>query len=659
MTKSWRDGISESFIPRLHKLYLVIDRDGLLSDEKLVHTLQQKGFHFIEAIEPMQLRYDYELVRQKEDRGETSWDLVILCNPERFEEQSLPFDIQASCYRIVLSLSQVFPNLYSNSIKQLEKQVYDTLLVAIEDEGIDSQMNERQTNLFLLRSLYRIHGNELQSDVDVFKLLLRIHYQRKNIPSFLSRFLENYVFLKQNALGWSLEKLLNESHSFWSYVQSVWEAQIHGDVQYTSYGPGKLPFAHSDILVYLDNAFKEGLLHPVRISPDEIKGDFPKNLIEAGTTQGTEEEIKRERLEELLEILPSRLPMESALFSEWLEFQPQYAQLLFITSSLSLDDEIHARVEVFIDICSRRFSQWLSEHFNSLVFEQAKTPVLVSRIIDFIHRQTVRSEKIALVVLDGMSYSQWLNIRNILEKDLSAITYEENGCFAWVPSLTSVSRQAIFAGKHPKYFSSSIQSTAAEENLWRNAWKLENPLFDKNQVVYMKGLGMGEAADVLSQLTPSTLYAGLVINAIDEIMHGMTLGEQGMQKSIALWMEKGYLASLINGLLHKGYSLWITSDHGNIEAKGVGRIQEGSLAETKGQRVRIYPSQALRDAAARDHQGISEPWNSSTLPKGYYPLLAKNRGAFVNKDSVIVSHGGASIEEVIVPFVRVIRKNNE
>lgn len=659
MLKSWRDMISERFVPLLHKLYLVVDRDGLLSDEKLIHTLQQKGFQFIEAREPMQLRYDYELVRQKEDRGESSWDLVILCNPERFEEQSLPYDIQTSCHRVSLSLFDLFPNLYSPSVKQLEKQVYDTLLIAIEDESIDSPMNGRQTNLFLLRSLYRIHGNELQTDVDLFKLFLRIHYMRKRVPLFLSSFLENYVFMKHTGLGWSIETLLNEPQTFWSYVQSIWEAQVRGEVQYSSVGPGKLPFSHTDILVYLDNAFREGFLHPVRIACDKIKGDLPKSLLEVGTTQGTEEEIQRERLEELLELLPIRLPSENALFNEWLEFQPQYAQLLLLSVSITLDTAIQAKVDAFVSTCSMRFSQWLLEHFDALVFEQAKYPVLVSQIISYMHGQTASSEKIALIVLDGMSYSQWLTIRSFLERDLPAVSYEESGCFAWIPSLTSVSRQAIFAGTLPRYFGASINTTSTEGNLWANAWKKENPYCDKTQIIYMKGLGMGDVNDAIYQLTPSILYAGIVINAVDEIMHGMMLGEQGMQKSVALWMKKRYLANLIKGLHDKGYSIWLTSDHGNIEAKGVGRIQEGSLAETKGQRVRTYTSQVLRDATAIDHQDISEPWDSTTLPEGYYPLLAKNRGAFVNKDDSVVSHGGASLEEVIVPFVRVIRKKNE
>ena len=659
MFKSWCDIIGNRFIPLLHKLYLVFDCDGLLSDEKLIHTLQKKGFHFIEAREPMQLRYDYELVRQKEDRGESSWNLVIICNSERFIKQLLPYDIQVSCHREVLSLFDLFPNLYFSSIKQIEKKFYDTLLIAVEDEGIDSPMNERQTNLFLLRSLYRIHSNELQTDVDLFKLFLHIHYRRERVPLFLSCFLENYVFQKHPGFEWSIEKLLSEPQTFWLYVQNIWEKQVRGEVYYSSVGPGKLPFLHTDILVYLDNAFKEGFLHPVRIACDKIKGDFPKSILEIGTTQGTEEEIKRERLKDLLELLPLRLPSQKALYNEWLEFQPQYAHFLLLSVSITFDEVIQAKIDAFVGICSKRFSQWLLEHFDALVFEQAKSPVIVSQIISYIHGQSLHLEKVALIVLDGMSYWQWLTIRSFLEIDLPKVSYDENGCFAWIPSLTSVSRQAIFAGTLPRYFGGSINTTSAEEKLWNRAWKKENPSCDKKQIIYMKGLGMGDVNDVLFQLTPSIHYVGLVINAIDDIMHGMMLGEQGMQRNIGLWMKKEFLANLISGLFDKGYSIWLTSDHGNIEAKGVGRIQEGSLAEIKGQRVRTYTSSVLRDTTAMAHQDISEHWDSTTLPEGYYPLLAKNRGAFVNKDNNVVSHGGASLEEVIVPFVRVIRKKND
>jgi len=41
---------------------------------------------------------------------------------------------------------------------------------------------------------------------------------------------------------------------------------------------------------------------------------------------------------------------------------------------------------------------------------------------------------------------------------------------------------------------------------------------------------------------------------------------------------------------------------------------------------------------------------------GYFPLVAGGRDAFVTQGNSIVSHGGISIEEVIVPLVKFERK---
>ena len=41
------------------------------------------------------------------------------------------------------------------------------------------------------------------------------------------------------------------------------------------------------------------------------------------------------------------------------------------------------------------------------------------------------------------------------------------------------------------------------------------------------------------------------------------------------------------------------------------------------------------------------------LPSDFLPLFAGGRGAFVPAGEPIVSHGGLSVEELIVPFIKV------
>jgi hypothetical protein len=48
-------------------------------------------------------------------------------------------------------------------------------------------------------------------------------------------------------------------------------------------------------------------------------------------------------------------------------------------------------------------------------------------------------------------------------------------------------------------------------------------------------------------------------------------------------------------------------------------------------------------------------WPNIRLPENYLPLLAPSRQAFDQKDKTIVSHGGISVEELIVPLILIER----
>jgi len=154
---------------------------------------------------------------------------------------------------------------------------------------------------------------------------------------------------------------------------------------------------------------------------------------------------------------------------------------------------------------------------------------------------------------------------------------------------------------------------------------------------------------------PKVRVVGLVVDAVDAIMHGMTLGAAGMHNQVRQWAEEGCLTSLIDLLFGQNYAVFLTSDHGNIEAVGCGRPAEGAVADIRGERVRVYSNQLLRaQVAARFPDAIE--WPSHGLPEDYLPLLAPGRCAFVREGERIVGHGGMALEELIVPFIHIERR---
>ena len=154
---------------------------------------------------------------------------------------------------------------------------------------------------------------------------------------------------------------------------------------------------------------------------------------------------------------------------------------------------------------------------------------------------------------------------------------------------------------------------------------------------------------------PKVRAVGLVVDKVDKIMHGMALGSSGMHNLVRQWAKQGVLATLLDLLFDRGFAVFLTADHGNIETNGCGRPAEGSIADLRGERVRVYPDQVLRAGVKKRFPGAIE-WPPIGLPDDYFALIAPKRFSFVRETDSSVSHGGVTLEEVVVPLVEIERK---
>ena len=82
-------------------------------------------------------------------------------------------------------------------------------------------------------------------------------------------------------------------------------------------------------------------------------------------------------------------------------------------------------------------------------------------------------------------------------------------------------------------------------------------------------------------------------------------------------------------------------------------------AEMRGERVRTYRNEAIAAESEAACPG-SHRINVAGLPVNYQALFAGGRSAFMLQGEHAVVHGGVSVEELMVPFVRIIHeKKNE
>jgi hypothetical protein len=664
---SRRDQILKEFTPKVARLTLVADPDGLLLEEGVLEGVRERGFELIPFEDHITFRYAYESkFRSRWDRGELT-DLVVVLRSQAGDLSGLPYDLLQAGRKLSFNLGDIFPNLSYPVVAALDSGDLDALYEA-QKRHAPGQLGDNATKEFVLRHVFEIAPELIKQPSDLLRVLLRRHYRGQRIPADLDkRFIQ--LLRQSNAFNdWPLETLVSDREAFFAFLQERWPIFLDREAAKEASGirenekpyvlsiegPVELPFDHHDIRVYIDNLFVEGLLHAV---PHEHANTLSKTWVGIGIRTVPIEDRFR-RLGKLIDSLEASIPAEDTKHTDWFHFARGWAEMILLANDQAeaILERTGERIKNLQAQVDAGFAAWLFKRYAGLINLPPVPPVMLHHLPRFLARQMGedRTAKIALIVVDGLAMDQWLVVREALASRQPGFRFREQAVFAWIPSLTSVSRQAAFAGKAPIFFPSSIQTTDNEPALWAQFWADQG--FAPNEVIYIKGLGDGNLETVSEALShPRARVAGLVVDKVDKIMHGMEMGTAGMHNQVCQWAKQPYLNTLLDLLLDRGFRVYLTSDHGNVEAEGCGRPSEGAVADLRGERVRIYPDAALRGKVKERFPAALE-WGTVGLPEDYLALLAPARQAFVQEKQRTVSHGGISVEELIVPLIQIERR---
>lgn len=661
----WRETILQAFTPQVARLTIVADPDGLLLEEVISQEIRRRGFDLVIYEDSLRFRFLYESrYRSAWDAGETL-ELALIVQGDDQVVDALPFDWLAGARRLQFGTQSLFPSLHFRAVQALDRSLLDALHQAQAVQH-PSRLSEQATCDFILRYVFEIAPEVINLPADLLRMLLRRHYSRLLLSPGLEAHLVQALSTKPVFQGWPLAQIIPDRQAFLAFLQERWPLYLHtlaqagsdfikepaGDYPLTYAGPPALPFGHDDVRVYIDNLFVEGLLRPVNgIRNQVVERSWARIGIQVDRAAES-----MQRLERLAQVLEKEMPDFQHSHVDWSAFALRLAEFNHLWHHLSSDEQKKnspwvVALQQKIDV---NFQAWLKERYGNLV--TLSGTVMVHHILRAVRAQFDQvGSRAALIVVDGLALDQWVTLRNVLSEQRPLLEMEQKAAFAWLPSLTTVSRQAIFAGRAPIYFEGSIETTDKEESLWGQYWS--DAGIPPTQCGYLRSLGeiasLSAVTDLLSGHNLRVL--GMVVDKVDKIMHGMELGAAGMHNQIRQWADQGFMARLLDLLVEKGFSVFLTADHGNIEAGGCGKPGEGAAADVRGQRVRIYPNSDLRSAThIRYPESIA--WSPVGLPPDYYPLFAPYRKAFIAPGGNTVAHGGSAIEEVIVPFIQISKR---
>lgn len=285
-------------------------------------------------------------------------------------------------------------------------------------------------------------------------------------------------------------------------------------------------------------------------------------------------------------------------------------------------------------LCNSKFQEFFLVKYGSLTMEMDNNgPVLVKSAMEFMHDH---SKKFVIIVMDGMSLFDW----QVLKTIFADFKFHEGKSCAMLPTTTSISRQCLLSNKFPIKLEEPWKQSKEKAEFINCAQDMG---YDRLQIDYQRGYDVEFASQIKC--------GAIIINDIDDMVHAQLDGREGMLEDVTKLVKRGKLARLVKRLLHAEFDVYITADHGNTPCVGMGKLKNtGIETETKSRRMLV-----LKDFADKqqylEKYGMIELVKKNFLPRDFDYLLCAAGSSFDDKGEEVMSHGGMTIDEVIVPFI--------
>jgi CheY-like chemotaxis protein len=340
-----------------------------------------------------------------------------------------------------------------------------------------------------------------------------------------------------------------------------------------------------------------------------------------------------------------------------------------------LQSQKHEANTEFFKFVSKNYARWVNPRseegpiMSHTLFQRKVLPHVEKGIPTF------------FILLDNLRVDQWKAIQSIFSESFRIL--EEDSFYSILPTATQYSRNAIFSGLMPieieKAFPSQWKNDEEEggKNLYEEDFfraQLKRLKKDQLKFSYTKVVNYQAGQELVNNIHNllNNDINVIVYNFVDMLSHARTemevlkelASDEISYRSItASWFEHSPLHQALKKIADKKINVILATDHGSVRVKTpykvVGDKQTtANLRYKHGRNLNYEPKEVL---AFRDPKeaGLPVPTvNSSFIfAKGDgFLCYPNNYNYYVNYYRNTFQHGGVSLEEMIIPVIRMTSK---
>ncbi|HAZ92955.1 MAG TPA: PglZ domain-containing protein [Ferruginibacter sp.] len=369
-------------------------------------------------------------------------------------------------------------------------------------------------------------------------------------------------------------------------------------------------------------------------------------------------------------------------YNEWMEL---YKKLVYWELEMKKSDspELQEVFQTQKQEANTEFFKFISKNYASWVAPKSVDgPIMSNSLLKYkVLPHLEKGTPLFFVLIDNLRFDQWKAIQHIFAESFRIL--DEDTFYAILPTATQYARNAIFAGMLPidieKNFSNQWKNDDEEggKNLHEEEFlkeQLKRNRLGDIKFSYTKITNNNDGQKLVENMHNllQNDFNVIVYNFVDMLSHARTemevlkelAGDETSYRSITMsWFEHSPLHQALKKIADKNINLIIATDHGSTRVKTPVKVigdkqTTANLRYKHGRNLNYDEKDVLAFRNPKD-AGLPVPTvNSSFIfAKGdLFLCYPNNYNHFVHYYKNTFQHGGISLDEMIVPVVRMSSK---